>query len=80
MSKALKYSAFLFAFIAPGVCFADGIGDHTGTSTPQVVTPGVIAAPQTPAYPPPPIGPIGGPAVSSYSHYHDVAPPSRPRG
>jgi hypothetical protein len=80
MSKALRYSAFLFVLIAPGVCFADGIGDYTGTSTPQVITPGVIAAPQTPDYPPPPIGSDIGPAVSSYSHYRGVAPPSRPRG
>ena len=82
MTKALKYSAFLFAFIAPSVCFANGIGDYTGTSTPEVVTPGVTAAPpQTPAYPPPPIGPaFGGLPVSNFSHYHDVAPPVRPHG
>jgi hypothetical protein len=80
MSKALRYSAFLFVLIAPGVCFADGIGDYTGTSTPQVITPGVVAAPQTPAYPPPPIGSDIGPAVSSYSHYREVAPPPRPHG
>jgi hypothetical protein len=80
MSKALRYSAFLFVLIAPCVCFADGIGDYTGTSTPQVITPGVIAAPQTPAYPPPPIGSDIGPAVSSYSHYREVAPPPRPHG
>jgi hypothetical protein len=82
MSNALKYSAFLFALIAPTTCLANGIGDHTGTSTPEVVTPGVTAAPpQTPAYPPAPIGPaFGGLPVSNFSHYHDVTPPPRPRG
>jgi hypothetical protein len=82
MSKALKCAAFLLAFIAPGASFASGIGDFTGTSTPQVVTPGAMAAPpQTPAYAPPPIGPVFvGPPVSSASHYHDVTPPPRPRG
>ena len=79
MRKALTYSAFLLAF-APGVCFAEGIGDFTGTSTPQIVTPSVTAAPQTPAYPPAPIGPVVGPAAPGYSHYRDGAPLSRPRG
>jgi hypothetical protein len=58
-NNGLRCAALLIALVAPGAAFvaAEGIGSHTGTSTPQVVTPSnTVAPPQTPAYPPPRIG------------------------
>jgi hypothetical protein len=54
------------------------IGDLTGTSSPTVVVPQTTPAPQTPAYPTPPIGAYGGwaiaPHVSRAWRSHPTAP------
>ena len=72
-----KRAALLIAFTASGVTLAgaDGIGSYTGTSTPQVIVPQTTPAPQTPAYPSPPIGPnyLGAP-VARFHHHHWRAP------
>jgi hypothetical protein len=54
---------------------ADGIGGFTGTTTPQVIVPQTTPAPQTPAYPSPPIGPVFvGPPVARFHHHHWRSP------
>ncbi len=80
IDNALKRTALLIAFTASGVTLADadGIGAHTGTSTPQVIVPQTTPAPQTPAYPPPQIGPVYlGSPVARYHHHWRAARPSR---
>jgi hypothetical protein len=57
-SNIIKWGVVSIPLLAPMAAYAadNGIGDVTGTSTPQVVTPPTTAAPQTPANPSPPIG------------------------
>jgi hypothetical protein len=82
-NNGLRCAALLIALAAPGGAFvaAEGIGSHTGTSTPQVVTPSnTVAPPQTPAYPPPRIGATDylGQFVPGRHHHHARA--QRPHG
>jgi hypothetical protein len=51
----LKIGAMLIGLAMPLDAFA-AIGDLTGTSSPTVIVPQTTPAPQTPAYPTPPIG------------------------
>ncbi|WP_158817600.1 hypothetical protein [Methylocapsa sp. S129] len=70
--------ALLIAFMASMAtgAAASGIGDITGTSTPEVVTPSTTPAPQTPAYPSPPVG-SGAPAFpgSPYAAHQRMSAP-----
>jgi hypothetical protein len=54
------------------------IGDFTGTSSPTVITPPTTPAPQTPAYPAPPIGSDQGffyaPRPRATTHYNRAVP------
>jgi hypothetical protein len=63
---------------------ANGIGSVTGTSTPEVVTPQTSPAPQTPAYPQPPIGTEQGliiaPAPAGHAAPPRVVMPAKPHG
>jgi hypothetical protein len=73
----LKFAAALVVLLAPfGACAA--IGDFTGTSSPTVIVPQTTPAPQTPAYPTPPIGTYGAgvfvPQAPRTLRNHTVAP------
>jgi hypothetical protein len=71
--KLPKFAALLIAFTGQGAACADaaGIGDYTGTSTPQVIVPYMTAAPLTPAYSSPQIGPsFIGPPGTVLRHHH----------
>jgi len=57
-SNILKFGAALIVLYAPFGARA-AIGDFTGTSSPTVIVPQTTPAPQTPAYPTPPIGTYG---------------------
>jgi hypothetical protein len=77
IENALKRAALLIAFSVSGATLsaADGIGGFTGTTTPQVIVPQTTPAPQTPAYPSPPIGPVFiGPPVARFHHHHWRSP------
>jgi hypothetical protein len=67
-SNVLKYAVLLIALIAPiATCpAAEGIGGFTGTATPEVITPPTTAAPQTPAYPSPQMGPTYGAFIGQH--------------
>jgi hypothetical protein len=54
----LRCGALLVGLLASTAALA-AIGDFTGTSTPTVIIPPSTPAPQTPAYPSPPIGTVG---------------------
>jgi hypothetical protein len=75
-NNTFKYAALIIAWMAPiSTCSADGIGSFTGTSTPQVITPHTTEAPQTPAYPEPPIGTNSAIFVGRQRHAHHVHVP-----
>jgi hypothetical protein len=71
--KLAKIAALLIALTGQGAACSDaaGIGDYTGTSTPQVIVPHMTEAPQTPAYSPSQIGPtfIGPPGAGFHNHH-----------
>jgi hypothetical protein len=77
VSSILKFGAALTILFAPFGARA-AIGDFTGTSSPTVVIPQTTPAPQTPAYPTPPIGTYGAgafvPRAPRTLHNHTVAP------
>jgi hypothetical protein len=62
-ARILKIVAMLVVLAAPFDAFA-AIGDLTGTSSPTVIVPQTTPAPQTPAYPTPPVGTYGGGAIA----------------
>jgi hypothetical protein len=62
-----RHVALLFILIAPVHTYAasfDGLDDNT--APPTVIVPSTTAAPQTPAYPTPPIGANGFPNYAPY--------------
>jgi hypothetical protein len=63
LSAGLILAALVFPFGASAA-----IGDHTGTSTPDVIVPETAPAPQTPAYPTPPVGANGIGVASPRAH------------
>jgi hypothetical protein len=73
----LKIGAMLIVLTTPFDAFA-AIGDLTGTSSPTVIVPQTTPAPQTPAYPTPPIGTYGAgaivPRASRALRNHTAAP------
>ena len=70
----LKIGAVLIVLATPFDAFA-AIGDLTGTSSPTIIVPQTTPAPQTPAYPSPPIGPVFiGPPVARFHHHHWRSP------
>jgi hypothetical protein len=74
MTAKVRFAAVLVALTIQGVARTEaaGIGDYTGTSTPQVIVPQTTFAPQTPAYSAPQIGPtfIGAPGTRFHHHQH----------
>jgi hypothetical protein len=73
----LKFGTVLVVLLAPFGAWA-AIGDFTGTSSPTVIVPQTTPAPQTPAYPTPPIGTYGAgafvPQAPRTLRNHTVAP------
>ena len=77
MLRILTFGAALIALAIPVEVFA-AAGDLTESSPPVVVVPQTTPAPQTPAYPTPPIGTYGVGAVAPrflrHTAPHVVAP------
>ena len=70
----LKIGAMLIVLTTPFDAFA-AIGDLTGTSSPTVIVPQTTPAPQTPAYPTPPIGTYGAGVIAPRALRNHTAAP-----